>query len=116
MIPELGAGDDFAWLIRWYHSRCNREWEESYGIKIETLDNPGWRLEIDLRETPLDATPFDRTDFNLVQADHVNDEDMINLRWYTCRVEDRKFQAHCGTLDLPAVVAVFRRWAEAAGK
>jgi hypothetical protein len=26
----------------WYGAQCNGSWEHTYGIKIETLDNPGW--------------------------------------------------------------------------
>ena len=34
-------------LQDWYTSQCNDTWEHSYGIKITTLDNPGWLVEID---------------------------------------------------------------------
>jgi hypothetical protein len=30
----------------WYKSQCNGEWEHSCGLSIETLDNPGWRVQI----------------------------------------------------------------------
>jgi len=26
----------------WYRRQCDGDWEHSYGVKIETLDNPGW--------------------------------------------------------------------------
>jgi hypothetical protein len=29
-----------------YRSECNGDLEHQYGIKIETLDNPGWSVEI----------------------------------------------------------------------
>ncbi len=29
----------FTWVQAWYATQCNGEWEESYGTKIETLDN-----------------------------------------------------------------------------
>ena len=41
----------FEWLSKWYSSMCVDEWEHFYGIKIETLDNPGWIVTIDLLET-----------------------------------------------------------------
>lgn len=31
-------------LERWYASQCDDNWEHSYGIRIDTLDNPGWRI------------------------------------------------------------------------
>jgi hypothetical protein len=35
----------------WYRSQCDGDWEHSYGVKIETLDNPGWMVTIDLKDT-----------------------------------------------------------------
>lgn len=43
--------DPVLWLQEWYRQNCNGQWENFYGIKIETLDNPGWRVRIDLKET-----------------------------------------------------------------
>ena len=34
-------------LQRWYVSRCDGEWEHGMGVRIETLDNPGWQVVID---------------------------------------------------------------------
>ena len=42
-------------LSNWYRSNCNGDWEYDYGIKIETLDNPGWRVEIEFAGTDLFA-------------------------------------------------------------
>jgi hypothetical protein len=35
----------------WYASQCNGDWEHQHEITIKSLDNPGWRVEIDLSET-----------------------------------------------------------------
>ncbi len=40
-------------LEQWFRSMCNGDWEHTYGIKILTLDNPGWIVAIELRDTPL---------------------------------------------------------------
>jgi hypothetical protein len=29
-------------IQNWYAGQCDGRWEHSFGIKIETLDNPGW--------------------------------------------------------------------------
>lgn len=36
-------------LNRWFATQCNGDWEHMNGVKIETTDNPGWwvRIEID---------------------------------------------------------------------
>jgi len=38
-------------LEDWYASVCDGDWEHTYGVKIGTLDNPGWTVDIDLRQT-----------------------------------------------------------------
>ena len=38
-------------LENWYFSNCNEDWEHQFGVKIDTLVNPGWRVEIDLEGT-----------------------------------------------------------------
>ena len=42
----------------WYASQCGGDWEHHFGVKIDTLDNPGWRVVIDLVGTNLDAMVF----------------------------------------------------------
>lgn len=41
----------FKWLEKWYSSKCDGEWENYYGIKINTLDNPEsdfYKVDMDL--------------------------------------------------------------------
>ena len=38
-------------LEQWFAARCNGDWEHASGVTIETLDNPGWRLWVDLTGT-----------------------------------------------------------------
>ncbi len=93
--------DGLNWLQDWYASHCDGEREHQHGIKIATLDNPGWSLVIDLYETELETRPFAKVEHNLASASS----------WWACQVEQRKFVAHCGTRDLRAVIAIFRDWA-----
>ena len=37
------------WLMNWYSAQCDEDWEHQYGVKLETLDNPGWSLIIEYR-------------------------------------------------------------------
>jgi hypothetical protein len=69
-------------LQQWYASNCNGDWEHSYGIKIDTLDNPGWVLRIDIEETNLQNYSFVS-----INIDN-NDDD-----WYVCNVSKNKFEA-----------------------
>jgi len=38
--------DDFSWLIKWYNSQCDGDWEGSFGIQIQTSGNLGWGVTI----------------------------------------------------------------------
>ncbi len=38
-------------IEKWFRAQCDGDWEHSYGFSIETTDNPGWYVEIDLTQT-----------------------------------------------------------------
>jgi hypothetical protein len=93
--------DDLIWLMEWYASHCDGNWEHQYGITIQTLDNPGWRLAIDLNGCGLETRPFAKLDHGMPS----------DVSWWTCSVTGGKFLAHCGKRDLPIIIAAFRKWA-----
>src|SRR5947209_4922842 len=80
---SMGAIDD---LRRWYAAQCDGDWEHSYGIQIGTLDNPGWRVEIDLRDTLLEDKPFNSVEEGIGPDDSPS--------WLQCKVEKAKFCGH----------------------
>ena len=45
-------------IQEWYKNHCNGDWEHEYGVKIETLDNPGWIVSIDLVDTFLQGFEY----------------------------------------------------------
>ena len=45
-------------IQEWYKNQCNGDWEHEYGVKIETLDNPGWIVSIDLVDTFLQGFEY----------------------------------------------------------
>lgn len=86
----------------WYDSQCNQDWEHSYGVKIDTLDNPGWSLEVDLLETELAGRNFE----SFSRGDCEEDSD-----WICCRVEQEKFKGSGGVKNLTELLRVFLAWA-----
>ncbi|WP_407156260.1 immunity 53 family protein [Bradyrhizobium sp. STM 3557] len=88
-------------MQEWYGSQCDGQWEHQCGVSIETIDNPGWRLAIDLSFTDL----VDRS-FTEVQHNHDN-----NVDWYVCRVKDEVFEAACSPNHLGDVISIFLKWA-----
>ena len=78
-------------------SQCNEDWEHSYGVKIDTLDNPGWRVTIDLAETDLEHKVFEATKL-VFEAD---------TEWLVCKVENKQFIGMSGPLMLSRVLSIF---------
>ena len=88
-------------IQEWYLSQCNEDWEHSYGIEIGTLDNPGWLMKIDLRDTDLDGQEFDP----VFRGNPEEDTD-----WMHCEVKEYKFQGACGAKNLSELFQVFLKW------
>ena len=89
-------------LQKWYRSQCDGEWEHQHGIKIESLDNPGWSVRIDLAGTALAGKSFP-----LLKRL----EDKRN--WLHCEVVDGKFEGHGSELMLEEIIRTFLSWAAA---
>lgn len=91
-------------LQSWYASQCDGDWEHSYGLSLQTLDNPGWSLEIDLIDTDVFEKPF-----GIIQrGDNGQDID-----WILCKVEGGKFLGYGGVHNLTELISTFLTWATA---
>jgi hypothetical protein len=86
----------------WYAERCDGDWEHSHGIKLETLDNPGWRLRVDLEDTDYEDRTLERIT-RALESD---------ISWLDCVVAEKQFRAACGIRDLPEVISILRAWIE----
>lgn len=93
--------DTSEWLEAFYSGECDGDWEHSYGIRISTVDNPGWRVRIDLTGTVLESQLFPKVET------HNSDQD-----WMICWVQDRVFEAAGGPRNLKQILLTFRRWHE----
>jgi hypothetical protein len=89
-------------LQQWYFANCNGDWEHSYGVRVETIDNPGWLLAVQLTNTYLEAAAFSE-----VKVHRANEND-----WLQCRVEDGEFKGACGPLNFGELLSVFLKWAD----
>lgn len=98
-------------LQRWYEAQCDGEWEHDFGVRIETLDNPGWLVAIDLAGTALEGRALERVEEGMGD-DNLDDEERRIGPWLVCYLEDGRFKAACGARDLERALAVFLAWAE----
>ena len=95
--------DPLSALQQWYQAQCNGDWEHGCGIKIDTLDNPGWRLTIHLTGTSAEKKGFEE-----VRIDTPEDDG----RWLRCWVDrpSATFESACGPLMLNESIRVFLAW------
>jgi len=102
--------DLLAALQQWYASQCDGDWEHQNGIKIETCDNPGWWVQIDLTGTRLQSRQFASV------ADEVDaDGFQQGSRWLHCFVKDGKWHGAGDETKLPTILATFLTWAASEG-
>src|SRR5437867_3023794 len=80
----------------WYLDQCNGEWEHTHGISITTLDNPGWEVKIDLKDTRWENAHFG--DLNVERAE--ND-------WIRCAKEAEHFKGYGDPTKLDRILDFF---------
>ncbi len=83
-------------LQNWYESNCNGEWEHNFGVKIETLDNPGWSVEINLI-----GTKNENINFKNIKLERIRDD------WVHCFVKDNVFLGAGGPNNLEEILKIF---------
>lgn len=92
-------------LQEWYSRHCDEDWEHSYGIKIDTLDNPGWILTIDLIDTELSGLSLSRHRLDRSDAD-----------WIQHEVSEQRYIACGGVFNLEEMVVQFLIFAGECGE
>lgn len=85
----------------WYVAACNGDWEHENGVQVETLDNPGWLVTIDLGGTHLESETF-----------HEVSDLAPKVDWMRCWVEGGRFRGAGGPLMLGRILDIFLDWAE----
>ena len=90
-----------SWLQQWFQSQCDGDWEHEFGITLQTVDNPGWYLTINLIGTELEGVSFQNIQ-----------EDKDDVNWYFCLVRNNVFEASCGPCNLDIILRIFRSWVE----
>jgi hypothetical protein len=86
----------------WYVAHCDGDWEHDERIRIGTLDNPGWRVWINLRGTELEGRVVPRSRLDASSSD-----------WLDYHADGDVFDAACGERSLGRALAAFRSFAVA---
>ena len=90
-----------SWLEEWYSSNCDADWEHFYGVKIETLDNPGWSVKIDLMDTPFENRVFEEYEIDNGDYD-----------WIRCWVKDHIFYGVGDSHKLEMIIKKFKEYTD----
>lgn len=92
-------------LQNWYKMHCDGDWEHSYGVAIDTLDNPGWKLSVDLTDTLLEDVEF--------LPIHIESKGDENSFWMDCQKNENSFIGMGSADSLENLLATFLDWADA---
>ncbi|MEC5145915.1 immunity 53 family protein [Chitinophaga sp. 212800010-3] len=90
------------WIENWFASQCDGNWEYVYGVKIYTLDNPGWSVEIDLEGTELADLEMEVQVFG----------DPAGKDWHSFLVADAVFRAGGDPGKLELLLNLFKELVE----
>jgi len=90
--------NNLMWLSEWYDKNCDNDWEHYYGIKIETIDNPGWSIIIDIKNFPSEK----------IQSIPWIFVENTEIDWYGYKIEQGKFEASGDPLKLEFLINLFR--------
>ncbi len=93
-------------MEEWYLNQCNEEWEHSFGVSIGTLDNPGWEIKVDLKNTKY---------FGIEKFEY---EEKINDKneWISIKKESDKIVGFCGPKKLDEMInKIFKDYLKNAG-
>ncbi len=93
---DAALGARVARLIAWYKAQCDGDWEHQSGVTLQTLDNPGWMLVIDLTGTCWEDLELPRRTRERTETD-----------WVAHWVQDGKFGGACGTDNLSELIGTF---------
>jgi hypothetical protein len=94
-------------LQRWYAGHCDGEREHHHGITIQTCDNPGWWVKVDLEGTELSERAFARVAINVDPNGFQQSEP-----WLCCRVENSVWHGAGDETKLTVILRTFLDWAE----
>ena len=98
-------------LQSWYTAQCNDEWEHYHGLTIESCDNPGWWVKIDLTGTALNGMPFTTI------AENVDSHGFqLGNRWILCHLNGPIWEGTGDESRLEQILELFLDWAEKGGK
>lgn len=107
--PDPQSVDVLKEIQEWFQNQCDGEWEHARRITLDSCDNPGWWLKIDLQGTNLENKQFKEIktgDFSL---------NMPEPPWIHLYVENGVFNGAGDAMQLKNILRYFLDWAKESG-
>lgn len=92
-------------LQQWFLNQCDGDWEHENGIHIETLDNPGWSVKVNVIGTKVEGKTF-------ASVSIPEDLASSDLDWIFLRREGDVIMLSCGPQCLERGVNMLCDWLE----
>jgi len=92
------------WLENWCENQCDGKWEHGYGIRIITLDNPGWDITISLDGTNIELPEEEWKLFEKSESD-----------WYGYKVSNNTFYASGDSSKIELLINLFKNKIDSGG-
>ncbi|MDA3615459.1 immunity 53 family protein [Polluticaenibacter yanchengensis] len=86
-----------SWIEQWFFENCDGYWEHENSISIQTSDNPGWIVEIDLSNTQLQDLSIP---YSVIE---ISDRD-----WIGYSVVNKKFTGVGDIFKLEKIIELFK--------
>ncbi len=86
------------WLEKWFRDNCDGNWEHSNRVQIETLDNPGWNIEIDFSDTELKIDDVRWRSYEI-----------SNENWVGYSIKNNIFSSAGDPLKLNLMINIFKK-------
>lgn len=83
------------WIEGWYRQQSDGDWEHSFGVKMDIVDNPRWSVEINIEDTNLENMEFEEIEIN-------RNEDY----WLFCFVKNGIFTGTGGVGNLEEILKI----------
>lgn len=89
----------FKWLQEWYISVLDNKTNSSTRIKIDTMDNPGWIMYIDLSNTEHEYCNVEKMSITRSKND-----------WIVLHITDNIFTIYSGPQNLEEIISIFKHF------
>ncbi|NBB51529.1 rhodanese-related sulfurtransferase [Rhizobium sp. CRIBSB] len=104
-MRDAFMGNEIAWLEQYLLGHANGEWEHDFGITIQSSDNPGWVVTIDLSEMARES----------LTVDPVTKTRKSETDWITLERKDHSLIGTCGPANLAALLRLMKSSVEQIG-